>query len=1003
MYRILFFILYLFPLFVFSQVRKDDYGKSRIQNENFRWKTLSFRNFNVYYYGAHSDLAEFTGKIAEDHLFQATELLGIVPHNKLHFIVYASIPDYEQSNIGIYDPEYITSGNGSFLKSRIEVCFKGTRNEFEKDVKVSLLNTLLNTYLFGGNFKEVIQSTYFLTLPDWFVSGASHYVVEGWSEEMDNYVRNLALSGKLKNPSSFQGKEAMYIGQSIWNYFFIKYGSHEFRNLISFVKQAKSYKAAIEIYTGLSYDEFLRDWENFYNNIASDLKYDYEIPDKSHVIQCTDKIITSISSRHTGELAYSLVYKNKSEIFINRQGKCRQIRSKGKKVENRMFNEKNPLLKWTTEGKLAMIYPVRSKYYFELYDADTRKSILKRVIPELESINHFDINEKKSILILSGSTHSQCDLYSFNFQSGRLTQLTNDKFDEVSPVFISSYSKLAYISDKPVPGSPGKTDNVYISEISEPDKNELILPAGDFISNLRGTDSGFYYLSSSTGVKNIFSYSVRNRNIRQISNSILDITAFDLIDDSTAVYSLVDHNHQKICSGNVRSAEGVNKKISLRIKYLSEHKKEDMLEKPDTVRTHTKREINIYEYQFEFEKEGGESGKNFERLLYLGPRNYRNPLNIESVGSSLINDPLRGFGILLEGSVSDLLENHKIYFGAFGITDLRIKTAYLEYQFLRYRPDFRLRFERQTLDFLDKYTYNSISPAISFPFDESKKIVFSPSVTTTRYIPIGISSLTQQFPPYVSRIYAGFSESFVFDNTIQTELNVRKGFTANLNLSNYISLNTPENFGSLNLDARNFLPLIGTITLVNRFATGRFFGNSPKNFMLGGVENWFGKDLIVRNDPEDPLYINESMDKSDLFFTRFVTPVRGFGYNQQYGQKYFLINAEIRIPFAGNLYPKELSSSFFKNFQAIVFSDFGSAWTGANPFVKNNSLNKQVIKPDNSRFSATVYNYRNPFLFGYGFGFRTLVLGFFAKADLAWGTSNGNIQNRLYLSIGHDF
>ncbi|UOQ73904.1 hypothetical protein [Hymenobacter cellulosilyticus] len=55
-------------------------------------------------------------------------------------------------------------------------------------------------------------------------------------------------------------------------------------------------------------------------------------------------------------------------------------------------------------------------------------------------------------------------------------------------------------------------------------------------------------------------------------------------------------------------------------------------------------------------------------------------------------------------------------------------------------------------------------------------------------------------------------------------------------------------------------------------------------------------------------------------------------------------------------------------------------------------------------FTATVVNFRNPLLIGYGFGMRTTLLGFYGKADVAWGQED-YVQKgpKFYFTLGYDF
>ena len=99
---------------------------------------------------------------------------------------------------------------------------------------------------------------------------------------------------------------------------------------------------------------------------------------------------------------------------------------------------------------------------------------------------------------------------------------------------------------------------------------------------------------------------------------------------------------------------------------------------------------------------------------------------------------------------------------------------------------------------------------------------------------------------------------------------------------------------------------------------------------------------------------------------------------------------------------RPIKSDFLNNFQIIGFGDIGTAWTGLNPYSKENSLYTRVIH--NGPLTITVETQKEPIVGGFGFGLRTRLLGYFVRADLAWGVEDGIIQPSIfYFSLSLDF
>ena len=90
------------------------------------------------------------------------------------------------------------------------------------------------------------------------------------------------------------------------------------------------------------------------------------------------------------------------------------------------------------------------------------------------------------------------------------------------------------------------------------------------------------------------------------------------------------------------------------------------------------------------------------------------------------------------------------------------------------------------------------------------------------------------------------------------------------------------------------------------------------------------------------------------------------------------------------------------NFQVVPFFDAGSAWLGLLPTGENNAYATRYIY--NNPLIVKVITNRDPFVYGYGIGLRTTLLGYFIRWDYAWGVENRELRGaNSYFSLGLDF
>ncbi|MFN3875281.1 MAG: hypothetical protein ACK4L7_05160, partial [Flavobacteriales bacterium] len=72
----------------------------------------------------------------------------------------------------------------------------------------------------------------------------------------------------------------------------------------------------------------------------------------------------------------------------------------------------------------------------------------------------------------------------------------------------------------------------------------------------------------------------------------------------------------------------------------------------------------------------------------------------------------------------------------------------------------------------------------------------------------------------------------------------------------------------------------------------------------------------------------------------------------------------------------------------------GTAWTGRDPYAEDNSFNRVVIR--RNPLTITLLSKREPIIGSYGFGLRTRLLGYYVRADWAWGIDDGVRLPRVF-------
>jgi outer membrane protein assembly factor BamA len=240
---------------------------------------------------------------------------------------------------------------------------------------------------------------------------------------------------------------------------------------------------------------------------------------------------------------------------------------------------------------------------------------------------------------------------------------------------------------------------------------------------------------------------------------------------------------------------------------------------------------------------------------------------------------------------------------------------------------------------------------------------------------------------------------------VTTGLNIIEGTRGKITFKHYQGLNNADNsFGQLSADLRHYQRIYKEIVFAVRGFGGTFFGRSPKEYLLGGMDNWVLNRTryggTTGSGEENPLRVLQG--NQDILFVEYVTSLRGFDYATLFGNKVLLMNAELRVPLIRALTSAPISSSFFRNMQLIAFYDIGTSWSGKPPF--KGGASASIDRINNNPFIIDIKRFINPWLYSYGVGMRTVMLGYYMKVDLAWPVENFEVQSpRWFITLGFDF
>lgn len=1059
--------------FAFGQHYTTPFGQNRIQYKNFDWYFYSTNNFDVYYYPGGEQYALEAIDFLEEEFVNITDKLGYAPYNKTKIMIYNSIHDLQQTNIGIDGAVYTIGGRTDFVKLQVEVAYPGKGYQFKQDLLYKLTSTLIQDMMYGGSLAEIFQNSYLLTLPDWFIEGAARYMSYGWTKEMDDFLRDHMSRKRIKKLNRIDNESAGIVGQSIWNYIAVKYGESNISNVLNLTRIIRKEENSISNTLGVTFKAFLNEWKNFY------LLQQEEVS-ASYIAANSDEILTKIGenknlltssvrfNNDSDKVAYATLKNGKFQVTVLdlETGSKKKIVEGGYRLNGQDVDETLPLLDWQNETTLGVILFKRGFLYLNTYNIETGKKFQKP-LNRFHQIESFSFNDNGKLVVLSGDIDGQNDLFLMSMRRNALRRITNDVYDDLDPTFVPGTAAMVFSSNRAIDSiqvgkvpleSLDQNFNLFIYDL-DTTEHEFYRLTNTYSEDRKPyvkSEREIYYLSDQRGISNLFRYDFRDSTSIQVTSFDKSISNYDLhFDPDRITYIMLNEGKSHVFVSEeldlytnrftnetprkrrenaimvVRRVIKKQQQATVEPEEESEEPvtrdfdtKDFTFEDEDEEQEDNPEWIDTDNYQFEDESESSNyqpesffsKYRNIERKTErVGPIRYVPRFTFNNVITSFLWDPYRSFMAFTEVEINDVLENYKIKGGALLKTNFQQGDLFAEFHYLKYWMDFKLRIDRKTYhieepnaeeEIFHKYKFNRIKLTGAVPITHTFRAEVSPFFTTTTFNNLNFQNILGQSPedfaPDSRNNYVGISAALVFDNTVEREFNLYQGTRALLEYTTHSNTaDQSKSFSNLRFDLRHYQKVHKEITWANRILYGRHMGPSAKVYMLGGMDNW----LFAKSDsqgPDDPLAINNQRDNSDIFFNEFATNLRGLDYNEAFGTDALVLNSELRIPLFQYFTNGPIKSNFLRNFQVISFVDMGSVWTGKPPFSDGRTISQKF--EDGNAFTAEIVKFQNPWLGGFGFGVRTVMLGYYIKLDAARPYIDGEVgKYRYYFTLGLDF
>src|SRR5919199_1628128 len=151
------------------------FGRNKVQYQSFDFKVLKTEHFDIYYYPSEQEAAVAAARMAERWYLRLSNVLDHELSGRQPLILYASGPQFQQTNAVGGEIGEGTGGVTEALRRRIVLPIGGTLGDLNHVVGHELTHAFQYDITGGGRNGNLGAMPAATALPLWFIEGMAEY------------------------------------------------------------------------------------------------------------------------------------------------------------------------------------------------------------------------------------------------------------------------------------------------------------------------------------------------------------------------------------------------------------------------------------------------------------------------------------------------------------------------------------------------------------------------------------------------------------------------------------------------------------------------------------------------------------------------------------------------------------------------------------------------------------------------------------------------------------